>query len=95
MNRLSITVAAALAAGLLLSSHAVSAGGMKSATHALTDEEKQQFMQLDTDGDGLISIEEATNDPMLATEFSNVDSNQDNKLDEAEFARFEVTETSD
>ncbi len=49
------------------------------------------YQELDADKDGVISAEEAQADPELAGKFKELDKNQDNRLDAAEFARFEMT----
>jgi len=48
------------------------------------------FDKVDTDQDGAISKTEAASMPALADLWDTYDSNTDGKLDEAEFARFEV-----
>ncbi len=93
MNKLSTTLTmVALTAGLILTSYGAGAGGMKAGSTALQGEEKKEFLHLDTNGDGLIDMEEARQSPQLTSEFSTIDSNEDNQLDEAEFARFEELE---
>lgn len=44
-----------------------------------------QFDQVDTNGDGYISALEAQNDAYLVREFSQMDANQDGRLDVQEF----------
>jgi Ca2+-binding EF-hand superfamily protein len=46
------------------------------------------FSSLDKDGNGLISTSEASQLPMLAEEFKNLDTDQDGQLSESEFANF-------
>jgi len=53
------------------------------------------YEALDADKDGVISAEEAQADPELAGKFKDLDKNQDNRLDAAEFARFEMTPASE
>ncbi len=48
------------------------------------------FNQLDADKDGAISKAEAASAPALNDLWDTYDSNEDGKLDEAEFSRFEV-----
>ncbi len=50
------------------------------------------FNLVDTDQNGSISKEEAAVMPALSKQWSDYDSNTDGKLDEAEFARFELAE---
>lgn len=49
--------------------------------------------QLDTNGDGVISQQEASDHAALSSSFQKLDSNGDGKLDQAEFARFETKPT--
>ncbi len=49
------------------------------------------YEDLDANKDGVISAEEAQADPELAGKFKDLDKNQDNQLDAAEFAQFEMT----
>lgn len=51
------------------------------------------FQNLDADGDGQISMDEAMKQPQLTRDFSAIDKNQDGMLDAAEFARFEAATT--
>ena len=50
----------------------------------------ETFSQLDADQDGAISKAEAASLPALNDLWDTYDSNVDGKLDEAEFARFEI-----
>ncbi|HHI94406.1 MAG TPA: EF-hand domain-containing protein [Gammaproteobacteria bacterium] len=50
----------------------------------------ETFDQIDTDQDGAISKAEAASVPALTDLWDTYDSNTDGKLDEAEFARFEI-----
>jgi len=49
----------------------------------------QTFEQLDVDGDGYISAQEAEARPDLAAAMQSSDTNQDGKLNSAEFSAFE------
>ena len=51
--------------------------------------EADHFTKLDTDGDGMVSSEEATADPILSKDWAEVDLNQDGQLERAEFSAFE------
>jgi Ca2+-binding EF-hand superfamily protein len=51
---------------------------------------KVSFQDLDTNHDGQISLEEAKKAPDIAKKFVKADTNQDGKLDEAEFAAMEI-----
>ncbi|NCP64162.1 MAG: hypothetical protein GW763_04220 [Paraglaciecola sp.] len=53
-------------------------------TAVMADEDK--FSQLDTDEDGLISIEEAAADASLAAVFTELDADKDGYLTPAEYA---------
>ena len=48
------------------------------------------FSDLDTNGDGSISFEEAAASNELSEKFSDLDVNADDKLDGEEFAKFEA-----
>lgn len=48
------------------------------------------FSKIDTDSSGTISKEEAAALPALTDQWTNLDSNMDGALDEAEFAKFEL-----
>ena len=58
--------------------------------HTLTQQERNAFSHLDKNGDGKISKEEAKQSKNLNSQFGQADSNQDNNIDEGEFARFEM-----
>jgi hypothetical protein len=57
--------------------------------------ETDQFTQLDTDGNGMISSEEAAADPTLVESWTAVDVNQDGQLERAEFSALEEKSTSE
>ena len=78
MKKLSLMCAVALAsfAGLASAQIGGSAGG-------------ETFSSLDTDQDGVITRSEAAYDSELRSQWSDLDANQDDQLDEGEFARFE------
>lgn len=59
----------------------------------LTEEQKTLMKQLDANQDGVISESEATAHPELARRFEEIDRNGDARLEKAEFARFELSET--
>jgi len=54
--------------------------------------ENNNFKMLDTDKNGAISEAEAIALPSLSEKWSKYDSNKNDELDEAEFARFETEE---
>jgi Ca2+-binding EF-hand superfamily protein len=58
--------------------------------NTLNQNEQKTFSQLDSNKDGKISQDEAKDNADLATKFESIDSNHDNAVDEAEFARFEA-----
>lgn len=60
--------------------------------HKLSEEQQELLTQLDTNGDGVISEQEALRHPQLAERFRQLDRNGDQILEKAEFARFEVRE---
>ena len=51
--------------------------------------EADHFTKLDADGDGMVSSEEATADPILSKDWAEIDLNQDGQLERAEFSAFE------
>ncbi len=51
--------------------------------------ENDQFTELDADGNGMISSEEAAADPMLILEWATIDVNNDGQLERAEFSALE------
>jgi len=51
--------------------------------------EMDQFSKLDANGDGMVSSEEATADPVLSKDWAAADLNQDGQLERAEFSAFE------
>jgi hypothetical protein len=51
--------------------------------------ENDQFNQLDADGNGMISAEEAKVDPMLSKDWAAADLNRDGQLERAEFSALE------
>jgi|GEM_PF-3579937 len=68
---------------------AVAGSGMDSSN--LTKEQQQLLTKLDANHDGVISQEEAKANPALAARFSEIDANSDGRIEQAEFARFEVS----
>ncbi|ALP54028.1 hypothetical protein Tel_13300 [Candidatus Tenderia electrophaga] len=87
-------IAISLAGGVAFTA-AASAGDMSSANNQLTPKDPQDYSRLDLDGDGYISKREAQTNPSLAEKFETLDSNQDQRVDEGEFARFEAIESGD
>jgi Ca2+-binding EF-hand superfamily protein len=55
--------------------------------------DKISFQELDTNGDGVISRDEAKKAPAVKAKFDQVDANRDGQLDMAEFAALEAVET--
>jgi hypothetical protein len=51
--------------------------------------ESEKFTQLDTDGNGTISSEEAAADPKLVEDWATADVNGDGQLERAEFSALE------
>lgn len=76
-------MAAAIVLALGASTGAYAAGAMKST---------MGFGELDKDGNGLISQEEAEHDKMLSAKFMDTDQDGDGQVNEAEFSAFEVME---
>ena len=51
---------------------------------------EQAFQKLDTNNDGVISAEEAKQDPSLRDKFASVDHNKDRQIQKGEFSAFEL-----
>ena len=49
-----------------------------------------EFAQLDTNGDGMISADEAKAYPLLANDFQMADSNRDGRISAAEYKRWKA-----
>jgi Ca2+-binding EF-hand superfamily protein len=77
MTRFSRTSAPALLASL----------GLLAATAALAADTKPTFESLDKNGDGKISLAEASNDDALFVAFKSLDANKDGELTREEFAK--------
>lgn len=56
------------------------------------DSNAEMFMKLDANSDGVISMEEAEAHADLPDEFADGDLNDDGQLDQAEFAKLEITD---
>jgi hypothetical protein len=50
---------------------------------------QSHFNNLDTDKDGMVSKSEAANDKALTKNWNDIDTNKNDQLEAAEFARFE------
>lgn len=64
------------------------AGGSMAAE--VSTETKARFRQLDKNGDGAINKSEAKANQRLEVGFKDTDSNKNGKIDEAEYAQFEL-----
>ena len=60
------------------------------AAVAAQAETAKTFQSLDTDANGYLSQQEAGSNPDIMNRWSDLDKNQDQKLDSAEFSAFEV-----
>ena len=65
-----------------------------SAAAASTTNAGDKFGMLDKDHDGMVSKAEARKDKDLKGQFDTLDGNKDGKLDQSEFAQFEMGSTS-
>ena len=68
---------------------AVASAIVLSTAPAAAEEYVQTFEQIDTDGDGYISVEEAKVRTDLSENLQASDTNEDGKLNSAEFSAFE------
>jgi len=59
------------------------------ATSTIAGEASERFTQLDANGDGAISLEEAAGDPKIANDWATIDANQDGRVESAEFSAYE------
>lgn len=82
----------ALTSGLIIMSGGASAEDLAPGNKQLTEETQRKFSQLDVNRDGYINKDEAQKAPALLAKFSKLDRNEDKRVDEGEFARFEVTD---
>ena len=64
--------------------------GIVAFTGAVSAGPENYFSKLDIDGDGVLSMEEASADPVLRESWSTADANQDGRLEQAEFSAFEM-----
>ena len=78
MTRFSRMTAPALLASL----------GLLAATASLAADAKPTFESLDKNGDGKISLAEASNDDKLFVAFKSLDTNKDGELTREEFAKY-------
>lgn len=78
MTGFSRTIAPALLASL----------GLLAAAATLAAEAKPTFESLDKNGDGKISLAEASNDDALFVAFKSLDTNKDGELSREEFAKY-------
>ena len=71
----------------------ITAGAMVTAigfAGGLIAAESEYFSQLDANGDGMLSQDEASVDPVLKDSWANADINQDGQIERAEFSAFEM-----
>lgn len=86
-------IAAANAAGNTAggTTDAAATGNMDGSMAAeVSTETKARFRQLDKNGDGAINKSEAKANPRLEVGFKDSDANKNGKIDEAEYAQFEL-----
>ncbi|MGD8570019.1 MAG: hypothetical protein PVJ39_18170 [Gammaproteobacteria bacterium] len=74
---------------LLLLAGITAAVSLPAVLNAEEMEQSSKFNQLDKDGDGYISIQEATGENQLLKQWVEVDKNTDGQLEAAEFSAFE------
>ncbi len=85
-------VASTVAISAFVTSLLLGGAGIAVAGDMKMHGDKDHFTRLDTNMDGKISQEEANADSTVSGQFSTLDQNQDSQVDQAEFARFEITE---
>ena len=76
-------IAALIFAGLFATGSALASG--------MEHSQKKDFQALDTNGDGVISQQEADANPELASNWQQADKNADGQVDMSEFSAFETT----
>ncbi len=86
-KQLAITV---LAVSFSMAAGADSLSGNASGKAGVGVQGQAQFKDLDTNGDGVISKEEAQGHSQISSKFSDLDKNRNGKLEQGEFARFET-----
>nr|WP_298718663.1 EF-hand domain-containing protein [uncultured Steroidobacter sp.] len=62
--------------------------GLLAASAALAAADKPTFESLDKNGDGKISLSEASNDDALFVAFKSLDANKDGELTRDEYAKY-------
>jgi len=62
--------------------------GLLTATAALAADAKPSFESVDKNGDGKVSLAEASNDDALFVAFKSLDANKDGELTREEFAKY-------
>lgn len=110
MKKMTASVAAsvALALGLVATGPVMAQGSMESPSSEGSSSSPSaspgasgsaspsaSFQTLDANADGYISKDEAKNNSDLSQAFDQVDADGNSRLDEGEFAQFEVTEQQD
>lgn len=87
---LAFGIAAASAAGNTAIGAAATGNTGGSMAAEVSTETKARFRQLDKNGDGAINKSEAKANQRLEVGFKDSDSNKNGKIDEAEYAQFEL-----
>jgi len=89
---LALGIAAANAGNTATGTTGAAAAGNTSGSMAaeVSTETKARFRKLDKNGDGAINKSEAKANPRLEVGFKDSDSNKNGKIDEAEYAQFEL-----
>lgn len=86
-KQLAITV---LAVSFSMAAGADSLSGNTSGKAGVGVQGQVQFKDVDSNGDGTISKQEAQGQSQLSSKFSDLDKNRNGKLEQGEFARFET-----
>lgn len=86
-KQLAITV---LAVSFSMAAGADSLSGNTSGKAGVGVQGQVQFKDVDSNGDGTISKQEAQSQSQLSSKFSDLDKNRNGKLEQGEFARFET-----
>jgi hypothetical protein len=94
MKAIHITAASTFALALALAGPVAAAGMSGGGTGASGTSGVSSFSDLDKDGNGYLTKQEAAGHSDLVNKWNQVDSNGDDQIDSTEFSAFEIEESS-